>query len=71
MIWWFMTEEEFKDWFIANLGEMVKLGIMHYNADRAKDIRAIFNIVYPELKRINSKLDAIEQVINKELEQKG
>lgn len=60
-----MTDDEFKEWFIKNLDTMVSMNIYHYNADKAKEIRAILDIVKPEFDELKSRITVLEKVINK------
>lgn len=63
-----MTDSDFEKWFLSNLDTMVSLNIYHWKADRAKEVRAILEILYPELESLNKRLNALEATVSKKKE---
>lgn len=54
-----MKQEDFKLWFMENLEFMSTLGIMHYNADRAKDIHCFLTVMNHYYKDLIDQLEAV------------
>lgn len=55
-----MTDQEFQDWFKANLDAMASMGIMHFNSERAKDVRAMLGIVLPIISVLEQRVATLE-----------
>jgi len=66
-----MSDEQFQAWFVANLATMTSMGIMHYRAERARDVRAMLEIVWPQFDALEKRIARLEKQTKPTRDERG
>lgn len=55
-----MTDEQFRQWFMDHLDEMVAVGIVHYNSEAARWVKLALSAASAQISSLEERIAALE-----------
>jgi hypothetical protein len=55
-----MTNEQFQQWFMEHLDEMVSVGIVHYNSEAARWVKLALTASSAQISQLEARIAALE-----------
>lgn len=55
-----MTNEQFQQWFMEHLDEMVSVGIVHYNSEAARWVKLALTAASAQISQLEARVAALE-----------